>query len=118
MQRDERGFRVALVANELVNSPPERLDALAVLERAGWGAIVLPPSWYPDDVAAELLDHVAEQVEEFARHGYELVCVGLCPALEDALARVGLDMPDILAPAGAAELVSLLADRRVTQPGY
>src|SRR5204863_8008189 len=52
MQQDERGFRIAVVADDLVNSAG--FDVLKVLERAGWGAIVLPPTWYPDEVLAEL----------------------------------------------------------------
>jgi hypothetical protein len=118
MQPDERGFRVALVADDLVNSAHADFDALGVLERAGWGAIVLPPSWYPDDVAAELLDQVAEHVEEFVRHGYEVVCVGSPEGLADALGRLGVDMPDTIAPAEEAELVTFLANRRVAQPDY
>jgi hypothetical protein len=118
MQPDERGFRVALVADDLVNSAPPDFDALRVLERAGWGAIVLPPTWYPEDVAVELLNQVAEQVEEFVRHGYEVVCVGSCEALADALGRLGVDMPDTIAPAGEAELLTFLANRRVAQPDH
>lgn len=114
MQQDKRGFRVALVAEELVNASSGGLDALAVLGRAGWGAIVLPPSWYPHAVAADLLDHVAEQVEEFVRHSYDLVCIGSCEPLTDALARIGVEMPETIAPAGEAELVSFLARRRST----
>ena len=47
-----------------------------MLEEEIWGAIQLPADDYPDEVAAPLLDQVAEQAEEFARHGYQLVLVG------------------------------------------
>lgn len=47
MQRDARGHRVAVVADELINPPSPGLDALMLLERAGWGVIVLPPGGTP-----------------------------------------------------------------------
>ncbi|MDX6525322.1 MAG: hypothetical protein QOI43_833, partial [Gaiellales bacterium] len=51
MEGDARGFRVALVAGELLNGTTG-IDALAVLQREDWGAIQLPAADYPDDVAA------------------------------------------------------------------
>jgi len=100
---DLRSFRVALVAGELVNPEAGGVDALAVIEQEGWGAMQLPAADYPDEVAAPLLDQVAEQTEEFARHGYTLALVGSL-ALVVQVARVGviwllaralsLDVPD------------------------
>ncbi len=72
MDADRRGFRVALVAGELLNPAAGELDALAVLEEEDWGAIQLPAAEYPDDVAGPLLEQAAEQAEEFARNGYTL----------------------------------------------
>lgn len=109
MATDARGFRVALLAGDLVNPPPGGLDALAVLERLGWGAIQLPAPDYPDDVAAALLDQAAEQAGEFARHGYRLAVVGACPGLEEALARHGVGPPPAIEPATAAALERFLA---------
>jgi hypothetical protein len=106
---DERSFRVALVAADLVNPPPGGLDALAVLERAGWGVMALPADWYPDDVAAPLLEQVAEQVDEFTRHGYDVVLVGGRAGLAEALAELGREPPPVLeAPRDAAELEAFL----------
>jgi hypothetical protein len=96
MDGDERSFRVALVAAELVNPPPGGLDALAVLERNGWGVMALPAEWYPADVAAPLLEQVAEQVDEFARHGYDVVLIGARAGLDDALGKLGRDRPPAL----------------------
>jgi hypothetical protein len=93
MQTDERSFRVAVVASELVNGD---LDVLTVLERAGWGAIVLPPEWYPEDVANELLVQCAEQTEEFVRHGYRVVCVGSCERLFAPLGELGVEPPHVI----------------------
>jgi hypothetical protein len=109
--RDLRGFRIAVVADDLVNPAPGAIDALAVLEPAGWGVIQLPPTWYPEDVAAPLLEQVAEHVEEFARHGYDMVLVGARPGLAEALAAVGAAVPETIEPESAAELEAFLAVR-------
>jgi hypothetical protein len=117
MDGDERGFRVALVAAELVNPLPGALDALAVLEAEGWGAIQLPAAWYPDDVAAPLLEQVAEQADEFARHGYDVVLVGDRAGLAKALAKLGVPPPPALpAPEGARELRAFLQSRPAAAP--
>jgi len=117
MQPDERGFGVAVVADELVNSTTARFDALNVLERTGWGAIVLPPAWYPEDVLAELLVQVAEQVQEFVRHGYHVVCVGNCEALSEPLARLGIDVPDSTIASGERTLSAFLRRRSARSIG-
>ena len=109
--RDARSFRIALVADGYVNPPPGGLDALAVLAAAGWGVMQLPDDAYPAEVAGPLLAEVAEQAEEFARKGYGLVLVGERDGLAEALARVGVAVPDRVAPASAAELGEFLAAR-------
>jgi hypothetical protein len=113
---DERGFRVALVADEFVNPPPGGFDALAVLELAGWGAIQLPPPWYPDNVAIELLDQVAEHLDEFARHGYDVVLVGARDGLAAALDTVGSALPAAIVPGTAAELQAFLTANETVRP--
>jgi len=109
VEGDERGFRVALVTADLLNPPPGGLDALAVLEEEDWGVIQLPASDYPEDVAGQLLDQVAEQAEEFARHGYRLAIVGRHDGLADILARHGVKTPPQLDPETAAELRAFLS---------
>jgi hypothetical protein len=108
---DKRGYRVALVADELVNPSPGGVDALAVLEQEEWGAIQLPPAWYPPEVAAQLLEQVAEHAEEFARHGYDLVLVGHRAGLSEALDKVGIAEPDCTAAATVDELREFLHGR-------
>lgn len=109
MDGDARSFRVALVTSELLNPADGGLDALAVLEREDWGALQLPAADYPDEVAGPLLDQVAEQAEEFARHGYRLVIVGAREGLDEALARRSLDPLPQSSPATADELRAFLA---------
>jgi len=111
--RDERSFRVALVADRYVNPAQGGLDGLAVLAAAGWGVMQLPDDVYPDEVARLLLAEVAEQVEEFSRHGYLFVLVGERTGLGEALARVGVAVPPRVVPASAGELSEFLAAQPV-----
>ena len=106
---DERSYRVALVADCYVNPEPGQLDGLAMLAAAGWGVMQLPDDGYPAEVARPLLAEVAEQVEEFTRRGYGFILVGERDGLAEALARVGVAVPDRIAPASAAELREFLA---------
>ena len=84
MDADSRCFRVALVAGELLNAPG-------------------------GDVDAPLLEQVAEQVEEFARHGYTLAVIRGRPGLDEALARVGVAAPPAFDPETADDLRAFLA---------
>ena len=108
MEGDARGFRVALVAGELVNPRDGEVDALAVLEQQDWGAIQLPAAEYPDAVATPLLEQAAEQAEEFSRHGYVLALVGRRDGLTEALPRYGLETPPAIEPGSAEELRAFL----------
>src|SRR5262249_3117315 len=100
---DERSFRVALVADRYVNPAPGGLDGLAALAAAGWGRMHVPDDAYPAEVAGLLLAEVAEQVEEFSRHGSLFILVGERAGLGEALARVGVAVPPRIAPASASE---------------
>jgi hypothetical protein len=116
---DDRGYRVALIADELVNPRTRRIDGLAALEAAGWGAIQLPSGSYPAEVAGPLLEQAAEQAEEFARHGYVLAVVGRHEGLAEALAAYGIAELPAIVPKSAAELRRFLdatgAERRPAQ---
>jgi hypothetical protein len=114
VEDDERGFRVALIADELVNPRDGGIDGLAVLERAGWGAVQLPSAAYPDDVASPLLEQVAEQAEEFARHGYVLVIVGRRDGLAEALTGYGITELPGVEPESAGQLERFLASAGTT----
>ncbi len=107
--RDERSFRIALAADCYVNPAPGGLDALAVLAAAGWGVMQLPDDAYPAEVARPLLAEIAEQAEEFSRHGYAFVLIGERDGLREALARAGVTVPSSIVPASAAELGDFLA---------
>lgn len=111
MKPDERSFRVALMADRYVNPAPGDVDGVAAAAQAGWGVLQLPPQDYPDELVTRLLFEVAEQVEEFSRHGYDLVLVGGNDGLAEALAAVGLSLPDSITPRTTAELARFLTDR-------
>jgi hypothetical protein len=106
---DARGFKVALVAGELLNPADGSVDALAVLEAEDWGAIQLPAADYPDEVARPLLEQAAEQAEEFARNGYTLAVIRGRAGLDEALNRYGVAPPPAADPATAEELRAFLA---------
>jgi hypothetical protein len=111
MERDARSFRVALVADQFVNPPPGGVDGIAAAAQAGWGVVQLPADDYPSQVAQRLLYEVAEQSQEFAKHGYDIVLVGHRAGLADALERVGLAEPDGIVPESPVQLREFLDSR-------
>jgi hypothetical protein len=74
---DSRGWRIALVPDTLINPPPrigaKLPDILGVLDTNGYGLLQLPP---PGEYRL-LLAVMADQVAEYAHHGYAVVAIGL-----------------------------------------
>ncbi len=77
MNRDSRGWRIALVPDVLVNPPPRLRallpDVLGMLEASGYGVLQLPP---PGEHRL-LLAVIADQLAEYSHHGYAVVAIGL-----------------------------------------
>jgi hypothetical protein len=77
LNRDPRGWRMALVPDVLVNSPARLRallpDVLGVLEASGYGVLQLPP---PGEHRL-LLAVIADQLAEYAHHGYAVVAIGV-----------------------------------------
>ncbi len=77
MNGDARGWRIALVPDALIN--PRTLgrtalpDVLGVLEAGGYGVLQLPPPGRH----GLLLAVIADQVAEYAHHGYAVVAIGV-----------------------------------------
>jgi hypothetical protein len=74
---DARGWRMALVPDTLIN-PRDRAraelpDVLGVLEASGYGVLQIPPP----GKHGLLLAVIADQVAEYAHHGYAVVAVGV-----------------------------------------
>jgi hypothetical protein len=111
IELDERGFRVAVVADELINGRALGFDALAVLERGGWGVIALPPAWYAPALAASLLEQIAEHVQEFHRHGYGIVRIGERDGLDEAIEAVGVPALERIPARDPVQLAAALDER-------
>ena len=109
--RDRRSFRVALVADRFLNPPARGLDVIPILLEAEWGVIQLPADDYPSEVSRPLLEQVAEQAEEFHRHGYDVIIIGDRPGLDEALEKSGLPQFDRVDPATARALQAFLRKR-------
>ena len=77
MNGDARGWRLALVADALINARDLAHAALgnllSVLETSGYGVLQLPPRGNH----SLLLAVIADQVAEYAHHGYAVVAIGL-----------------------------------------
>ena len=77
MSGDVRGWHVALVPETLIN-PPDALraslpDVLRLLEDHRYGVLQLPPP----GAHGPLLAVIADQVAEYAHHGYAVVALGV-----------------------------------------
>jgi hypothetical protein len=74
---DARGWRMALVPDTLINprdQPRAALpNVLGVLEASGYGVLQLPPP----GKHGLLLAVIADQVAEYAHHGYAVVAIGV-----------------------------------------
>ena len=77
MTGDARGWRMALVPDTLINprtlAPAALPDVLGVLTACGYGVLQLPPS----GKHGLLLAVIADQVAEYAHHGYAVVAIGV-----------------------------------------
>jgi hypothetical protein len=81
---DVRGWRIALIADALLNAGPRASlpDVIAVLEASRYGVLQLPPAGGAHDL---LLAVTADQVAEYAHHGYAVVAIGLRGKVESGL---------------------------------
>jgi hypothetical protein len=82
---DARGWRVALVPDALINPPAEASGALpnvlGILTACGYGLLQLPPA----GERGLLLAVIADQVAEYAHHGYAVVAIGVRGRPSDGL---------------------------------
>jgi hypothetical protein len=82
---DARGWRMALVPDILINpgdpAHAALVDMLGVLAASGYGVLQLPPP----GKHSLLLAVIADQVAEYAHHGYAVVAVGVRGELGDGL---------------------------------
>ena len=75
---DLRGWRVAVVADAVLNSPAGS-SAPSIPQQAlddtGYGLLQLPPADVPGNPGL-LLAVIADQIAEYAHHGYAIVAIG------------------------------------------
>jgi hypothetical protein len=109
--KDVRSFRLALIADELVNPGPGGVDGLSVLDGEGWGAILLPPDSCPSEVAAEILEQIADQVDEFRRNGYDVVLIGSGGGVEGALSARRISALPTTRPSSTTDIRAFLRGR-------
>lgn len=85
MSEDNRGWRIALLPEALINPAPGTAaalpDVLAALEAGGYGVLQLPPPGRH----GLLLAVIADQVAEYAHHGYAVVAIGIRGKAGDGL---------------------------------
>jgi hypothetical protein len=85
VSEDARGWRIALVPDTLINraGPASAAlpDVLGALEASGYGLLQLPP---PGEYRL-LLAVIADQVAEYAHHGYAVVAIGIHGEAGDGL---------------------------------
>ncbi len=84
MSVDLRGWRIALIADALLNAGPHASlpDVIAILEASNYGVLQLPPAGRTYDL---LLAVTADQVAEYTHHGYAVVAIGLKGKVESGL---------------------------------
>jgi hypothetical protein len=81
---DVRGWRIALIADALLNAGPRASlpDVIAILEASNYGVLQLPPAGSAHGL---LLAVTADQVAEYTHHGYAVVAIGLKGRVESGL---------------------------------
>jgi hypothetical protein len=84
VSKDVRGWRIALLADALLNPEPRASmpDVLNILEASSYGVLQLPPAGGAHRL---LLTVTADQVAEYAHHGYAVVAIGLKGKVESGL---------------------------------
>lgn len=73
---DPRGYRVALVADAIVNERAAPYDVVAALDGATFGMIVPPPWDFELRTIASTIEYIVDDLADYARQGYRVIVVG------------------------------------------
>ena len=73
---DPRGYRVALVADAIVNEGAAAYDVVSALEAATFGMVVPPPSEFALRTIASTMEYIVDDLADYARQGYRVVVIG------------------------------------------
>lgn len=84
MSEDLRGWRIALIADALMNPGAGSAlpDVLTILEASRFGLLQLPPAGAAHQ---KLLSVTVDQIAEYAHHGYAIVAIGVKGKAESGL---------------------------------
>ena len=104
MKGDVRGYRVAVIADSLLDG------FLALFEEERWGAIQLPPRDLDAETVAAWLEQVDEHVAEFRRNGYAVVL------LDDGAHELALELPRLDATGDVGEARAFLRQYAIQPP--
>jgi len=118
---DPRAYRVALVADSIVNEGGAGYDAVALLDDAEFGIIVLPPSDFAVPTIASIVEYVVDDLADYRAKGYVVLIVGhsglpdfgvWLSHVDGEVARRGIPPFTSFDTAGThpADLVAVLAD--------
>ncbi len=73
---DPRAYRVALVADAVVNEGSAPFDALALLDAAEFGIVVLPPADFVLERIARTVEYTVDDLVDYRDNGYRVVVIG------------------------------------------
>lgn len=73
---DPRAYRVALVADAIVNDGAVPYDLVALLDAADFGVIVLPPSDFEISTIGSIVEYVVDDLVDYRAKGYAVVVIG------------------------------------------
>lgn len=73
---DPRAYRVALVADAIVNDGAGGYDVVAALDAEQFGVIVLPPSDFEIATIGSIVEYVVDDLVDYRSKGYAVVVIG------------------------------------------
>jgi len=73
---DPRGYRVAVVADAIVNEDAAGYDVAALLDAAAFGMIVPPPANFALPRIASTIEYLVDDLEDYRRQVYRVVVIG------------------------------------------
>lgn len=74
---DPRAYRVALLADAIANDGAAGgFDALAMLEAAEFGVVVLPPADFSIGTIESIVEYATDDLVDYRNTGYRVVVVG------------------------------------------
>lgn len=73
---DPRAYRVAFVADAIVNEDAADFDVLAALDFADFGVVVPPPNDFVISTIAGIVEYIVDDLVDYRSSGYRVVVIG------------------------------------------